>query len=475
MFDATALDSMVMLAAGAVAFALPAVALGVRLGLPAIAGPAVVGLLLSTAVLGEAWPDAQRLLIRGGYTEHREYQSRQAELQAQLDAIVGVSPAGFEGAREQMRAQLRPLRDRVDRAEARRAEQLHAATWLLIIAAMATSVASAKPRPDRHGIVDAAMPAVAMLVTSALVAVAGAALLGRRPLDPDASRWLAGLILGCAAIASPLPATLLDRVGRNATDRSLDDRPALLQAASVLLVTLVWIGLAVVAGRDPVADESAPHRPPLDYRAGGIALALLVAQTLIWRYMPDPRARANRSLARGGLCVFMAVLGVVLPILAIGVGVHLLTVAWVWFAADVLAESGKVRRARHAHHRLGAWGHPVIAGAAALLVAVQVDLSAFSVWLLLVVVIASGDGRALGMLLAVKLFGGRSWWTGMRMGAAAASAGVMSLAVAYALIDARVIDAALFAALVVGVIVNATLARPVLAIVDRTLMADEAA
>jgi len=472
MFTADMLDSLAVQAVVALVLALPAAALGARLGLPRLVVPAVVGLLLSSAVLGNLAPDAHRLLVRGGYAEQQAYETQREQLQSALDSFADdITPAGAEEARQSMQAQIEPLRQAVDEAEAERRQLRRDLTWLAATLALLACGAMTRWSAIRPIMTEAALFGLFMLVGAALVATAGAALLGRMTVDPDAPRWLEGLILGCAAGGTPIGLHLLGRFRRDAIDPALDDRPSLAEGATIMVGLIVWVGLSLISAEAPASGVAA--QPSLNLTAALATAGLIVAGIVAGFLLNDwPRASRGSPVGDAPRILLAALLGAGAVIV---LGVHPAAAAWI-VGLTLAPEAADSQHDSEAGERTVAGrAADILIPVTALLIASRVDLAAPSIWLVLVVLIASGDGKALGMMFATRVFGGRSWGAAMRLGAVISAGGVLPMAVALALREAGLIDPALFTALVVGSIVTSALARPVMAMLERSLELDEVA
>ncbi len=454
MFTLEQMDSAGWLAVVAVVLGLPAGALGVRWGLPRLVLPAVVGLLLGPAVLGEAWSEGHRALMTGGCSEHRVYESRRAALEDELASFADdITPEGADEARAMMAAELEPLREAVDTAEADRADQRRTLTWVFVCAALACCGALAGWSNIRATMTEAALLGLFMLLGAGLAAFAGAWVLDRLAVVPDVADRLPGLVLGCAAVATPIGARLLATFGKDELADVIDDRPALVQGAAVMLSMIVFVGLAMTTPPPPEsAADTVANVQHLDLVAalatGGLVVVAIIVGFMLHDWRPATGADPPGLTAQ----VVMAVL---LGGVAILSGVHPAAAAWVVGLTLFVAEPGGLVE------RLERLVTPV----AALLVATRVELSQFNVWLLLAALIAFGDGKALGMAMSARLFGGRGWASALRMGATVAAGGIVPLAVALVLLEADLIAQPVFGALVLTTIIAAAMARPIMAMV----------
>ena len=398
-----------------------------------VLGGLIAGLLLSASVSGQWLPDLHQRIFDGGYEAAQQLQTTQEKLADQREVLVstGVTDVAVDGFDEMAEETLAPMREQVQAEQDRYASALSMMTAVVLGAWLFCSGASVPIGRWRSHLRDAMPLALGCLLLVALLATVGGTLLGRMAAGAEAARWFAGLLIICMAGALPMSLTLAKRA-----EDELDDRTSITAGTALVLTLIAWVVAALVLVPAEAVDAGAMTIP---LRIGDglgtlvlLILSLFVLNPLLAR-RKDVMARAMVIL----LFTFVPFNGFILPLaagLAFGV------------SADERLRVEKWRR--------------VIAPIAAAAVAMQVDFTGWSWWLLLVVLIAAGDGKAIGMWLLSKLFGGRTWASAFEMGAALSVAGLMPVGLAYLLKQYGLIDESLFAAVIVSAMVIELVMRP---------------
>lgn len=403
-----------------------------------VSGGLIAGVLLSAAVAGQWLPDLHQRIFDGGYEAAQQLQTKQEELADQREVLVstGVTDVAVDGFDEMAEETLAPLREQLQAEQDRYASALSMMASVVLGAWLFCSGASVPIGRWRSHLRDAMPLALGCLLLVALLATVGGTLLGRMAAGAGGARWFAGLLVICTAGALPMSLTLAKR-----PEDELDDRTSITAGTALVLTLIAWVVAALVLVPIGAADGEAATMPirPGDALATLvlITIALFAVNPLLSRW-PNPIGRAAVVFLFAGLLFFAVGLsGAMIALLAgLAFGHHNKTVSDTFFKVAT----------------------PVAAAAMAM----QVSLVGWSWWLLLVVLIVAGDGKAIGMWLLGKLFGGRSWASAFEMGAALSVAGLMPVALAYLLKQYRLIDEPLFAAAIVATIIIELVMRPLL-------------
>lgn len=490
MFDAIVMQVLLIVPAAVVAGALAE-----RLRLPAVLGAVVVGLLVGPGVLGQASPGMYERLFVGGAATGERIEQLRAEREAERRLLIDIDVTDTEVERHAAETErlLDPLRQRqaAERAAVRTAFELWSGAVIglaLLAAGMATPIGRL-----RSWLIDATGPAIGGLAVVALVGAGAAWLLGMAAADGGRT-WLIALLLGAAAASWPVPAWVragLDptpvggagpakgAIGNRPGPAGLEDeRP--LQAATPLLMTLVvWVllggglvGLGDGAGGAAAVGWTVAATAGLAIAAVGAVgpLAAVAARRLRMRTREADALRvlvglAVAAAAWGATGTHPAAAAVIagLTIACIGRGKEQDEAAADRSTAGCANEPGASPWGAAAG-RLWAWaGLAATAAIASRIDFAELDATGWSVagWLglLVAVLLTAGDGKAMGVLLGVRLGANRGWRAALRIGSATAAGGPMTAIVAYLLWRAGAADMALLAALVAAAPIMAIFAR----------------
>jgi hypothetical protein len=403
-----------------------------------VLGGLIAGLLLSASVSGQWLPDLHQRVFDGGYEAAQQLQDKQEELADQREALVatGVTDVAVDGFDEMAEQTLTPMREQVQTEQDRYASAFSMMAAVVLGAWLFCSGASVPIGRWRAHLRDAMPLALGCVLLVALLATVGGTLLGRMAAGAEAGRWFAGLLIICMAGALPMSLTLTRR-----SEDELDDRSAITAGTALVLTLIAWVVAALVL---VPAEAVAPETVSMPVQAGDaltalvlIALAMFAVNPLLLRW-PSP-------IGRAGVVMLFA-------------GVSAIIVGLPGLLAALLAGLALGHRSETVSDTFLKAATPVAAAA----IAMQVSYDGWSWWLLVVVLIAAGDGKAIGMWLLSKLFGGRTWTSAFEMGAALSIAGLMPVVLAYLLKQYGLIDEPLFAAAVVATIIIELVMRPML-------------
>ena len=415
-------------------------------------GGLIAGLLLSSAVAGRWLPDLHERLFRGGVAEQAAVDAKyleQAELREAL-ASTGVTEAALVEFDAKADAELQTLRDAMTAARQRHAVARDVGVALVVIAWLVLAGASTPVGRLLPHLRDALPIAIGCMVSVAVLAAVGATLLGRMQAGTQASGWFAGLMLVCMAGAAPMAGGIRRQIHRPG-DMAVDDPAGLTEATAFLLVLIVLVITALVLphasgeGAEPAATNAVVHLGDALAAIALIVLALFALRTLL----AQPQARpwvAPVMIAFAAAGAWLA-------------GLPGLVVAFCAGLSLASSASGRLTDTVRGHVL-----ETVLTPVAAALLAMSVSFEGWSWWLLLVVLVAAGDGKALGMWMLGRLFAGRSWGRSMRMGAALSIAGLLPVVLAWVMRGRGMIDEPLFAAAMMAALVLELLARPLLAV-----------
>lgn len=377
-----------------------------RLGTPRLVGALLIGLLLGPTVMGRVAPGAYRYLIAGGYEQYdqlRRFDRERAEGRRVLRE-TGVSEAAVDEYDAETRRQRQTLQAELERGEASHEAAFFALTMLTVLPLLlAEGWHFGAARP--RGLARALPVALACVLTAAaLAALFGWLLLRTEWVDPEG-------------------------IGRGVWLGGI-----VLGCAAISPVTAGHL----LAGRKDEQDR------PLEEATRGVALVGAIA---VWAAVAIAAAR----LAPAPMDAFDHPITPFLPLLALALGV-----------AGFLLGAAVPPIGRTAF-----WFIPLEALLAAMLGA-RVDLIVDFDWLLtLLVLIALSDGKSLGAVVGGGLFHRRSFWDGMRLGAAVGTGGPLTLALLLLLRAVGWIDAALMTALVLAVALTAIIGPWAIGWIDR--------
>lgn len=420
-------------------------------------GGLIAGLLLSAAVGGQWLPGVyDRLFIGGDETSQQidELAAERAETREVLTS-TGVTPVAVEEFDLATEAELQPLRERLDEQQKRYTNVNATLTMALVMLWIAMAATARVDRLLVH-MRDAMPLAMGALVGVALLATVGATMLGRMTAGDEAAAWFAGLLIVCMTAAVPIRGELLAPMHTEGSE-SLDDRAGVTQAAALLLTLIAFVALALVGGAGGAGGEAGSAMNAGDALASMAVLAVMI-------FAVNPLLRRWGSLL-GGLAVVLMIaallhvfagLPVAIVALAIGLGS-----GWV-----------SIRRS-DAEQMVPGTVFRIVTPIVGAALAMRVSFVDFSWWLLLVVLIAAGDGKAMATWVLGKLFGGRTWGGAFAMAGAIAIGGLMPVALGYVLLVQGMIDESLYAAAVVATIVMELVVRPLTAMMDDGAIAAE--
>lgn len=435
-----------------------------RLGTAPMVGALLAGILLGPSVGGELLPETYRSLFPAGHEARAALEAFDDDAREDMARLerTGVTPVAVEARQRELQHERRQLVEQLEQA----VEPQQSTLMILAMAGLAFVMLSAsrglthigpwRPRLPLALAIAAGSAALAGVTAAALVAML--AWFGR--FEADAWR-LAGIAIGCAAVATPIPVALLQRpVGHHL------DAP--------LLQLIAWcVSLAILAALAVLAAVSADTGDWLVTIGSVIVLIIVGLSTgplvdaATERFVTVSSDGARAPLALVGFAVALIIL---LAIVIVGPTLAALALA-AFLAGSTL------RRTRHAHataaglaDRAGqAFFSPMLIALAGVHVHLLLD---FDWLLLLVVILAFGDGKALGALLA-----GRGahfpWRIGFKSGAALGSGTAMPIAVALLLLLGGVIDGPAFTALTLAAAFAAAFALPAARIIDRAIERDE--
>ena len=425
-----------------------------RVRVPGLVGALLAGILLGPTFFGQIWPDAHRRLFVGGTEQWSRLQERSGEFEADLKAMAGVTPVAIELAKQQQAAELRRLQEQVGEAQDHHQRGL----WYVVaVGAIPLVLLRAGlrglPRGGGKGF-GAALPVVLGAWLLSMIAAAGFGLLLIRSgwlKVPEADRqlWLIGAALGCGAVSLPL--SLRDK--REAIGSAIAELGALAALGITLLVWVVLVGVGGAAGHR-VSSATDLDLGALGDHATGAAIVCLLC---LWPLRSALRRWPSPTLP-----------WILVPALMLVGAVFGPGAMWLGALASGLALAGGPRDSKdETGQPLDEACRQALEPFVAAFVGLQLNLLTDFDWLLfLLMLIATGDGKAVGAMAAARWMAGRSWWDSLRVGTCLCAGGTVPLIVAYALLEQRIIDAALFCALVLAVAVTATFAGPMLRMVD---------
>lgn len=447
--------------------------IGQRLRIGAFAGAMIAGLLLGPAVLGQLSPYLYRLAFNGGPEAVRiekqmtEYQASQKQARDKLvesgvsEAAVVEHDADTGKSLQQFKADLQKLEDR-DREERHNLYYFGAVGWL-IIAGLGAHLGR-----YRQFIVDALPPTILAL---ALVTLFGAGLLwllrtalpeylDQRNLSFDGITMVSVICI-CACCALPCGNPAIARLKQK--DSPIHDLPALASITVVLLALISCGALAVIRYAYHGMDHS--EQSPTTFMIGavwvvGVTVVMLglVGPGLRWafRYFRITDRSWGLRIALGAIFV---------ACLYVGLGSHPIWAALL--AAVTLSwtiETPCDNQSPGISDEALPWPGIILAVIAMMEFG---DWRQANVLMVLVALVIMGDGKAIGSMLAVRWFGGRSWKEAMRFGVALSAAGPMTVLLMYGLYIQGPINQTLFASLLAAALILAAMNRPVLALIDR--------
>lgn len=430
-----------------------------RLGTAPMVGAVLAGVLLGPSVLGAVSPGAYRALFVGGEAEARAVREYQEAAEADLETLreIDATPVEVERYEAEVERELAQMRAELAEARGPQARTLPIVAMAGIIFVMLTAtrgIAGLRPwRPHMPTAICLAAGSAALAAVTAAALVALLAWLGRYEAE---AMWLGGIAIGCAAVATPIPAALLDR------PQGHDLKAPLLQLA-VWCITLTLLGVLAVMTAEGFAGA-------FGYAQAAGAVVVLIILGLTAGPVVDAATERFVAVTSDGARSPVALVGFAVAVtVLIGMAIVGATLAAVALAVFVVATG--LRRSRHAHASIGGFadraGQGLFSPMLMALAGLHVNLLSDFDWLLLIVVLlAFGDGKSVGAVLA-----GRGshfpWRIGLKSGAALSSGTATPVTIALLLLLTGVIDGVAYTALVLTMVISAAIALPLMRMVDQ--------
>ncbi|MEX2671106.1 MAG: cation:proton antiporter [Phycisphaeraceae bacterium] len=429
-----------------------------RIGTAPLIGAVLAGILLGPSVLGELAPDAYRFLFVGGGEQLQQIQAFEEQAREAREALVqtGVTEVAVEEHDAVVARELERMRAELEQARGPQDQTL----LIVAMAGIAFVMLSATRGVSNLGAWRPRLPTAATIAigSGSLAAITAAVLvtlLAWFGWFEAPALWIAGIAIGCAASAAPIPPLLLQKPG----GRDLD--APLLQISAWCVTFVLLAVIAVLAG--PMDDGGS------DYLL--LTAAVLAVVVIAFGVGPIVDAVTDRFIAptSDGSRTPAALVGFALVVTTLlGLAIVGPTLATVALALFVVATA--LRRSHNAHATLaGQSDRPAAALFSPMLMAlagVHVHLLVDFDWLLLLaVLIAFGDGKALGALLAGR-GSNLPWSTGLKSGAALAGGSATPIAIILLLLLTGIIDGRAYTALILAALIAAALALPLMRTVD---------
>jgi Kef-type K+ transport system membrane component KefB len=430
-----------------------------RLGWPRVVGGLLAGILLGPSVLGQLDQGLYRKIFLGGEIQYgileRYMENRENKRQTLVE--TGVTEAALEEFDETTRT----TSDRMAEGVPSTDTDQQRATVLIFGPAMSVVLmtgALAIPLRSSRLALGAGTCAAAMACLGGWIVMDRAA-----PTEP--ALWLAGLAIGCAAMTAPLALTLMDRfVGSSL----LIDDEQLRPQREVWMASLPGLILSLMAATAITGTVSTGHLGDITFDptlwfwmnlivAAGCPIAALAVCSPATHWS----VRVLTGTVISMVILFMVYTGGTWTTGAVGaMSVGILLAG----AIGTRDEMGQP----HPWDALLWIFEPVVLAIAGMSVRIEsVDWA-----VLLVAVVAFGDGKALGALIPMRLMRNYSWTASLLGSATLASGGAGTAIVALLLLQAQVITEGVYAALILASILTTILIVPTMRLIDRQVVAE---
>lgn len=437
-----------------------------RVGTAPMVGAVIAGVVLGPTVMGQLAPGTYRMLFVGGHEVHQQieqFKEEAEEARAALEA-TGVTPIAIEEHDAVVAEELERLEAELEQARGPHDQTLAIIAVLglgFVMLSATRGVTRLGPwRPLLPAAAGIAVGSAALAALTAAVLVALLAWLGRFEAP---ALWIGGIAVGCAAAATPIPTAALQ--GRRG--EPLDHRLLQITAWCITFILLAIIATLAAAPADAAPAERVTS-----------ALGVLMVIAVAFALGPIVDAATDRFVAAtsDGSRTPPALTGFVLVVL-LGIALMVVGYTFATVALAVFVVATALRRSHHACASIGGLGDraaqglfsPMLMALAGLHVHLLTDFD----WLLaLAVLIAFGDGKALGALLAGR-GSSFSWPVAIKSGAALSSGSATPVAIALLLLLTGIIDGPAYTALVLAALVLAALALPSMRMVDNAFAEPE--